>query len=108
MADGQVQARRARMVTAATRDLPLADVARVQEVLLEGVRGGVPLVARITRKRLQQVLDQVEMTVLSEGVAEEIEHWLAARDVTIRPANAAPRCCQARSRPPTVPVSPIG
>ena len=85
MADGQVQAWRARMVATATRDLPLADVARVQEVLLEGVRGGVPLVARITRKRLQQVLDQVEMTVLPEGVAEEIEHWLAARDVTIRP-----------------------
>ncbi|MGI8953758.1 MAG: hypothetical protein ACR2FL_04145 [Nocardioidaceae bacterium] len=43
------------------------------------------LISRITRKRLAQLLDQVECTVLPAGVAEEVEHWLAGRDVTVRP-----------------------
>jgi len=85
MADGSVEAWRARMVAAATRDLPLAVVTQVQDRLLEGGRGGTPLISRITRKRLVQLLDQVECTVLPAVVAEDVEHWLAGRDVTVRP-----------------------
>ena len=53
------------------------------EVYLSSLRDDL-LISRITRKRLAQ-LDQVECTVLPQGWAEEVEHWLAGRDVTVRP-----------------------
>lgn len=88
---GQAEAWRCRMVAGATRDLPLAVLQQVQDQLLEGGRSGDPLISRITRKRLAQLLEQFQNTADADAaasVADEVAHWLSQRDINIRPGEA--------------------
>ena len=82
---GDVDAWRCRMVAAATRDLTIGQAGAVDERLTQGRAGGQPLIVRLTRKRLQHLLDQILMVEDPDRAEATIADMLAARDVSIRP-----------------------
>ena len=73
------------MVAAATRDLGLAQVAAVDARLSAGRAGGQPLIVRLTRKRLTQILEQILIVEAPDQAETQIADMLAGRDVSIRP-----------------------
>src|SRR5699024_9084802 len=84
---GEVDERRARMAAAATRGLTLEQVATVDARLASPGRGQAPLLARLSRRRLDEVIDQVVDAEDPEQGEDEVADALNNRDVSIRPGS---------------------
>lgn len=88
MLAGDVDEYRARMAASATRQLSLDQVARIDERLTAGYPDRDPLVARMSRKRLNHLIAQIVGVEGPDSAEEQVAAALAGRDVTIRPGPA--------------------